>query len=88
MLGHAPYTGTEFLILCMSTSCALKGALSKKQKKKQKTKKKMHKIFDLIRQTVGGYRPGVRWYTSGKKSTNHLIKSAANYVRPKAVLTE
>lgn len=79
VLGHAPYTGTEFLILCMSTSCTLKGALSLK---------KMHKIFDLISQTVGGYRPGVRWYTNGKKSTNHLIKSAANYGRPKAVLTE
>ena len=46
---------------------------------------KLYKAFDLIRQTVSGYRPGIRRCTHRRKSTNHLFKSEATYNRPKKV---
>ena len=68
--------------------CACPLPVHSKELHHQNIPERFYKIFDWIGQTVRGYRPGVRWCTSCRKSADELFKNEQDYSPPKKVLIE
>ena len=70
----------------LNTFCACPLPARSKEFHHQNIPQRMYKIFHLIGKILSCHRPGIRWYTSCRKSADDLFKREQGYSLLKKVL--